>query len=240
MCTLSWWCAQDCYGVFFNRDESVRRSAALPPELREQGSLTYLSPLDPDGGGTWIFVNGAGLIGCLLNNYQAPFNAPDPISRGLLLLSLAGHRTAAAAGREVEQAEHGRYSGFHLLLYQDGNTRLYNWDGNTLTQRRGSEIQPPLISSGFRPEEVAAYRQEKFRLEVLPVDGSYPDRMQEFHNFHDHHLPAYSPLMVRSAARTVSQSRVTVEPRRISFSYRAVEPDRQFQPAILTTLNRDS
>ena len=240
MCTLSWWHTIYSYGVFFNRDESVKRSLAEPPAVRQQDGLTYLSPSDPDGGGTWIFANRAGLIGCLLNNYQAPFKAAHPVSRGLLLNSLAGQTSAAAAATRVEQADHLSYSGYHLFLFSGETMLLYNWDGRNLVQQSGGEIERPLTSSGFRPEEVAAYRQEKFRLEVLPEDAFYPDRLQDFHSAHDERFPAHSPLMVRSDARTVSQSRVSVEPQRISFSYRAVEEHRAIQPAILTTLSRDS
>ncbi|RZW26226.1 MAG: hypothetical protein EX260_01565, partial [Desulfobulbaceae bacterium] len=110
MCTLSWWHTERAYGVFFNRDESIRRSVAEPPAARKQDGLVHLSPHDPDGGGTWIFANRAGLIGCLLNNYQAPFKALQPVSRGLLLRSLAGQPAVAAAADAVEQMDHLSYS----------------------------------------------------------------------------------------------------------------------------------
>lgn len=240
MCTLSWWRTEESWGVFFNRDESLRRSVAQPPAPREEDGVAYLAPLDPDGGGTWIFVNRAGLIGCLLNNYQAPFKAEHPISRGLLLRSLAGQASTVAAAEAVEEAEHARYSGFHLFLFNGETTLLYNWDGKRLTRQSGSELSRPLTSSGFRPEEVAAYRKNRFSQRVLPEDAAFIDRLEEFHSFHDERLPAHSPLMVRSEARTVSQSRVAVDRQRVSFDYRAVEPHRRIQPAILTTLDRDS
>lgn len=239
MCTLSWWHTKLSYGVFFNRDESVKRSVAEPPAVREQEGVAYVSPCDPDGGGTWIFANRAGLIGCLLNNYQAPFKAENPISRGLLLRSLAGHPAIAAASEAVENVDHLRYSGFHLFLFDAETTLLYNWDGKCLHRQDGSEINRPLTSSGFRPLEVDAYRKEKFRLEVLPEDESYVDRLQDFHSAHDERFAPHSPLMVRSDARTVSQSRVTMETQQISFSYRAVYEHRAIQPATLTTLSRE-
>ena len=239
MCTLSWWHTKQSYGVFFNRDESVKRSVAEPPAVRDQDDLEYVSPRDPDGGGTWIFVNRAGLIGCLLNNYQAPFKAANPISRGLLLKSLAGRPTIAAAAEAVEHVDHLSYSGFHLFLFDAETTLLYNWDGRNLEQQSGAEIDRPLTSSGFRPREVDAYRKEKFRLEVLPEDESFVGRLQDFHTAHDEHFAPHSPLMVRSDARTVSQSRVVVETQQISFSYRAVYEHRAIQPATLTTLSRE-
>lgn len=202
--------------------------------------MDYLSPLDPDGGGTWIFVNRAGLIGCLLNNYQAPHKAENPISRGLLLVSLAGCPTLHAAAEAVEQVDTVRYSGFHLFLYDGESVQLYNWDGKSLFKTPEAQITCPLTSSGYQPKEVAAYRREQYRLQVEPEDGNHLARIKHFHNFHDERVPAHSPLMVRSDARTVSQSRVVVEPHQIDFSYRAVERNRKFQPAILATLNRDS
>lgn len=240
MCTLSWWHTKKSYGVFFNRDESIRRSAAEPPSVKEQDGLSYLSPHDPDGGGTWIFANRAGLIGCLLNNYQAPFKAENPVSRGLLLRSLAGHPSVAPAAEALKQKNHPSYSGFHLLLFDGETMLLYNWDGRNLEQQRGTELDRPLTSSGFRPEEVDAYRKKKFRLEVLPEDDSFFDRLQDFHSAHDEHFAPHSPLMVRSDARTVSQSRVAVEPHLISFSYRAVHENRAIQPVTKTTLSRES
>jgi hypothetical protein len=240
MCTLSWWRTEHSFGVFFNRDESVGRSEAEPPASREQDGLDYLSPRDPDGGGTWIFANRAGLIGCLLNNYQASFKAAHPISRGLLLRSLAGRRTVAAAAAAVENADHLSYSGFHLFLIDAETMLLCSWDGRDLVRQSGAEIVRPLTSSGFRPAEVAGYREEKFRLEVLPEDEFYLDRLQDFHSAYDPRFPAHSPLMVRSEARTVSQSKVFVEPQLISFSYRSVLENRAIQPATLTTLSRDS
>jgi len=239
MCTLSWWQKPGCYGVFFNRDESVRRSAAQPPGICQEGGATYICPLDPDGGGTWIFANRAGVIGCLLNNYSVPHKAKNPVSRGLLLKSLARYGTIPAAVEALEDADLASYSGFHLFLFSDTATLLYNWGGDRLSRQSGSQISRPLTSSGYRYEEVAAYRREQFRLQVDPESADYLQSLEEFHNYHDERLPAHSPLMVRSDARTVSQSRVSVEPNQISFSYRAVDLSRRPQSALLTTLSRD-
>ena len=240
MCTLSWWHKPGCYGVFFNRDESVRRSAARPPAIWEEGGTTYLCPLDPDGGGTWIFANRAGIIGCLLNNYEVPHKADNPVSRGLLLKSLARYETIAATAEALEEVELTSYSGFHLFLFSGGAPLLYNWDGDRLSRQSGSQVSCPLTSSGYRYEEVAAYRRQQFRLQVDPESADCIKNIEYFHNYHDERWPAHSPLMVRADARTVSQSRVSVEPKQICFSYRTVDLSRKPQSAILTTLSRDA
>lgn len=240
MCTLSWWQKPGCYGVLFNRDESVRRSAAQPPGIWEEGGTTYLCPLDPDGGGTWIFANRAGIIGSLLNNYAVPHKAEHPVSRGLLLKSLARYETISAAAEALEEVGLASYSGFHLFLFSGGAALLYNWDGESLIRQSGSQISCPLTSSGYRYEEVAAYRRAQFGLQVDPEGTDYIKNLQDFHSYHDERWPAHSPLMVRADARTVSQSRVSVEPKQISFSYRTVDLSRKPQSALLTTLSRDA
>ena len=101
MCTLSWVYHSKGYRLLFTRDEGRGRSPALPPEIRsadpiearehsygtaeemdsarshigspatQNRDLKYLAPRDPDGGGTWILVNAAGVTICLLNHYSA-------------------------------------------------------------------------------------------------------------------------------------------------------------------------
>lgn len=239
MCTLSWWQHEHSYGVLFNRDESRQRSAAQPPRLRERHDISYLSPLDPDGGGTWIWVNQAGIIGCILNNYAAPGPNHEPVSRGLLLDSLARHTSLAALEEAVKEIDCGAYRGFHLFGCDSMELVMYSWDGSHLGRKDGDELSCPVTTSGYRPEEVVGFRQELFGRQVGPDSPGYPEKLEQFHRYHDEEFPAHSPLMVRSDARTVSLSRVWVEEELITFSYRAVAENRQLQPSTTTVLGRD-
>jgi len=69
MCTLTWRRgSKETVEVFFNRDEKKTRSRAEPPGERfDANGVRYLSPLDPESGGTWMLVNERGLVVCLLN-----------------------------------------------------------------------------------------------------------------------------------------------------------------------------
>jgi len=75
-----------------NRDELASRSPAHPPRLMSRAGLKLVYPLDPDGGGSWISANSAGVAMMLLNNFEAEVgvpSAPEPVSRGLVVKALA-------------------------------------------------------------------------------------------------------------------------------------------------------
>ena len=241
MCTLSWWQQQDSCGVFFNRDESVKRSPADPPALFQRPGCRYLSPLDPDGGGTWIWVNGFGIIGCILNNYAASSRAArNPVSRGVLLKSLACHGSVSAAAGAVEDADHRRFRGFYLFLYDGCSAVLCSWDGERFSTRRGKQITSPLTTSGYLPEEVSGYRKQLYRKQVTGATGDQVDRLERFHSSHNPERPAHSVLMARAEARTVSCSRISVGRELISFAYAEVSARQELGPSILTTMDREA
>ncbi len=241
MCTLSWWRTNGSYGVLFNRDESIRRLEADPPAVHQKGTCSYLSPTDPDGGGTWIWVNHHGLIGCILNNYSVPDPMQHtPVSRGLLLASLAGHDCLAS----VEDALTGniydfrQYRGFHLFFYEGLHCLLLSWDTIALKNRSGDALQPPITTSGFSPDEVIGYRLDLYHREVIEGPGNHVDNLIRFHRQHDPGRPAHSVLMARAEARTVSQSCIEVGQRQILFSYAAVGPDQRLGQPLISRLDR--
>ncbi len=244
MCTLSWWRKEQTYGVLFNRDESVNRSAALPPAIHNDEGCRYICPIDPDGGGTWAWVNEAGLIGCILNNYSAPVGENKKISRGLLLTSLAASGSIAAIEALVDGLDCSRYRGFHLFLFDGSSVELYSWDGAVLGKKSGDQLSPPLTTSGFRPREVVSFREELWRQSARwDTAGTQhadadSDRLARFHCYHHPDFPAYSPLMQRADARTVSQSRISVEARQIRFAYTEVD-NLQLGPLHVTMVDRE-
>ena len=209
MCTLTWWREDDRYGVRFNRDESVRRSVALPPSIREAEGCRYICPVDPDGGGTWIWVNETGVVACVLNNYTAIENSPaGPISRGILLSSLAPAVSVSGLERRMERVDCGRYRGFFLFGCDGENTVLFSWDGAALTKQPAPSC--PVTTSGFLPAEVTAYRVKQYRDQVTDGSGPLPQKLASYHQTHAPDFPAHSVLMARPDARTVSLSAIVV------------------------------
>lgn len=241
MCTLTWWENDNAYGVLFNRDESRKRGVAEPPAVRAAGETSYICPIDPDGGGTWIWVNQHGVIGCILNNYvQHSGSAPaDPVSRGQLLASFSHHKSVSSVEQALRDLDCNAYRGFYMAVFAAQSKFMADWNGRDFTITPADELRPPWTTSGYLPEEVVAYRNEYFHHQVLEQPGNYQENLVRFHGHHNPDLPAHSLLMSRDDARTVSQSRIVVEQKQINFTYATVAEDLCLQPFFQTTLTRD-
>jgi hypothetical protein len=121
MCTVAFLPIPDGgYLIGHNRDESRRRARGLPPSRGRRRGRAFLAPRDPDGGGTWLGVNEAGLTLSVLNAAEPdPSRLPAvPPSRGrvawdLLHLESAG---AIAAHLERTKAELLGVRAFHLVV----------------------------------------------------------------------------------------------------------------------------
>lgn len=240
MCTVSWWRNGDDYGVLFNRDESRRRLEAEPPATRHLGPCAYISPIDRDAGGTWIWVNQHGVTSCILNNYpRLESSVSNPVSRGLLLKSLADLDSAEKIRRELAAAELPLYRAFFILAFDKHSLEQISWDGEMLLNLRNDEVSCPLTTSGFRPEEVISYRRELFGRRFGRSPNPCHKDLAAYQSEYDPRMPAHSVLMARDDARTVSQSHVHVTGNSVMFSYYSVSEDNQLQPVNSKTLSRE-
>lgn len=215
------------------------RLEAMPPARFEVSGISYLSPVDSEGGGTWIWINTEGVIGCLLNNYAVKKAGPvDPVSRGLLLKSLAGHQHTESLIHAVSTADLRMFKGFLIFTMDRQGHRLVTWDCDTLRIREKSEINRPITSSGYLPEEIVAHRRSLYRSRFATVALPSSDELFCYHTLHDPALPAHSVLMCRPEARTVSLSRIFVEPETVKFSYGTVSEQCRLNDMTTRTLNR--
>lgn len=232
MCTVSWRIDTDGYEVLFNRDELRSRADALPPRrqlAQDEASgrgIDFLAPTDPQGGGTWMLVNAAGLTLCLTNGYRRPDeDEADWRSRGLLVLDLAACRDP----QEVEAGvaalvERHPYRSFSLLALTPGRTpRGWRWDGRGTSTLRPFEPTPPLSSSSFDATGAETVRRQLFA--SLPPQPS-SDELLSLHRAHDGGASALTPCMHRSQARTVSLTRVVVDPDAVHIAYAPGPPCR--------------
>lgn len=237
MCTLTWQAmAGRGYEVVFSRDEQRTRPIAEAPRYRTAGKRLVVAPLDPQGGGTWIFANERGITGCILNRYDednrpAPDSSVPVISRGRLLLGLA-----AAEGRQeiVDAIGQGVASGCYRpfilwVMLPWGGATIWVWDGATLAENPA----PPegiLATSAYNGPSVRRSREAAYavRLPRLDLDG--------FHRAQGVQADAHSVRMSRPDARTVSLTRVRLDGDTVRMDYAPREGDGGFAETRTVTL----
>lgn len=221
MCTLTWALGPDGFDLFFNRDEALTRQRALPPTVTERDGLSVAAPTDADAGGTWIAVNSRGLALCLLNGYSVTDGGrAAPVSRGLLVSSLASAPTCADAARRVRSLQLKQYRSFHLVAFEPGQAPLQvSWDGRSLGARSLRDTDRPLSSSSLDPAGASENRRDLLR--GLERAGGRLEAA-DLEAFHRGHLPvagAQSVCMHRDDAHTVSLTHVSVSPDSVLLHY---------------------
>ena len=88
MCTISFIPNLQGFYLGVNRDESLRRPAALPPETHRTGNRCSIYPSELSGG-TWIGVNDLGLALALINWHPVPTRQENRVvSRGVVVRTL--------------------------------------------------------------------------------------------------------------------------------------------------------
>lgn len=236
MCTASWRHAADGFELHFNRDESVRRGRARPPEPLEVEGVRALAPIDADAGGTWLGVNEHGLAVALLNAWDLRDDPREPRSRGLLVRDLLAAADVRGAVARLAREDLARYRGFTLLFLAPGGAAgVRHWDGRAL-----GELPPerPLASSSLDGGRARNERRALFAR--LAGDGPEPSReaLERFHASHEPERGPWSPCMHRLEAATVSASQVRVDARAVGLRYADGPPCESAFGAWLTLARR--
>ncbi len=225
MCTMTWFVNEGGYELFFNRDERLTRSRALPPSvqasadsLQEQG-VTYISPTDSDAGGTWIASNEYGVTVCLLNHYQFEQieSYKNWVSRGEIVREFSRITELSQAELLFKDMVLDDYRAFRMfIITPNGENRLFVWDGHLARIERN--VTKPKSSSSVDAKNVKAQRKQLFSdLNLADSKSS-----QDYINYHSSHTPDRSKnsvCMHREDAQTVSMSHVTVTPEQVAFRY---------------------
>ncbi|OUS07956.1 hypothetical protein A9Q81_01010 [Gammaproteobacteria bacterium 42_54_T18] len=243
MCTLSWTRNQESYQIFFNRDEQRSRSPAEPPKCIEHNGVPVLLPLDPDGGGSWISVNGHGLSLCLLNFYQGTVPGKRLISRGQLLRSLAHAENIDSLNNKILTTDLSHYAPFTLVAFQitqdqqQSQEKMFQWDGEDIHR---SQPENMITSSSVKFDEVSKQRQKLYIQKVSspPCADTNTDKHISFHACHGEKKNHRSVCMHREDARTVSFSHILVTNNHVEFNYHNDSPCESPSPDTKSSLLR--
>jgi hypothetical protein len=177
-------------------------------------------PIDPEGGGTWIGANDAGLV-CVLLNASGTASVPAAaLSRGTIIPPLLGCRGLEAVLMEARRLSPERYRPFRLLV-ADRREFMECWTANGRLELRREPLREAIMrsSSALGDAVVAGPRSELFRT----MFGTASDPVAAQDLFHVHQWrgrEAISVRMHRADAQTVSHTVVEVRKRSVSVTYR--------------------
>lgn len=118
------------YGLVIaaNRDERLDRGGEVPRLLSERPPVFGGS--DPKAGGTWLAVNGWGMVCAVTNRPRREAPEGEVRSRGLLCLEAARQKSPIAVADMVGYAlEHDSYDGFNLFCATQSAGSCFYFDG---------------------------------------------------------------------------------------------------------------
>lgn len=211
MCTLTGVRQGGTLQVVCSRDESPLRPRAIPPRESRVGGVSTLTPIDPQGGGTWLGVNAAGLVIAILNMSHPHVPAAGRESRGIIIPSLLEHARAVDALAAARSIDARRFRGFRLAIIDLDGLHIILGDGERIEHIR-HDADPAawcLASSGLGDAVVEPPRQALFRDLVV----TSRDRLAAQRAYHEHRWPECPHLSVdmdRGEARTVSVTSVEI------------------------------
>ena len=229
MCTLTWWReSAGSYEVYFNRDERKTRAMAEPPRLREREGVSFLAPIDPDGGGTWMLVNERGLLVCLLNRWHEEAEGIMPArSRGQVVMEMAALENVPAVEERLRLEELEGVWPFRIVGFDPVGERSWTWNGRELTVDRIPEL--PLCSSSFHYAEVRIARRRRFQ-ELCCAQRMGSDLLGLYHSDTEDNPSPFTPRMLRSDAQTMSRSSVRVRNGNVTWTYLEERPELTGEP----------
>lgn len=98
-----------------NRDEMAARPS-LPPAAHWPDRPAVVAGRDALAGGTWLGLNGAGVVAAVMNRVGSLGPAPGKASRGALPLMALDHADAEAGAAAVAGLDGSAYRPFNLLV----------------------------------------------------------------------------------------------------------------------------
>ena len=213
--------------VTSNRDELRLRPAALSPRIYDLDGRLAAFPLDPQGGGTWVGVNDAGLIVALLNRNDTPRTTDTPRSRrprsrGLIARDLLRHGSVSDALATAARLDPTAFEPFRIVTVRSGLAGTATSDSERITCKQHA-LEGPLMftSSSLGDDLVERPRRRLFERLVAGRARDWLDGQIRFHRHQWSRHPEISVRMARADAMTVSQTVVEVARRGSGLLYEA-------------------
>lgn len=224
MCTLTWRADDDGLELRFNRDELHTRQPALEPRAHHRGGRAWLAPIDPEGGGTWIGVNDAGLALALLNGYLPCDQAHSKwTSRGRLVDALLDCASTSEVEARVRATDLSTLKSFTLWAHAGGAARIVRWDRTRIVVETQQHCVTPLCSSARDPLGAQRDREALFQ-RLVSSNPQEAGAWERFHRSHEPQVGPTSPCMHRDDAETQSHTLIRVLPTSVELHYTPAAP----------------
>lgn len=198
--------------LFCNRDERRTRLPASPPQIHDLSGQRALFPRDPQGGGTWIGVNDAGVVVALLNRRPAISTSGGlpRRSRGLIVLELLRCASLEQAITATKALDTELFEPFSAVMLQGQQLAVATSCGTgTIDWCQQSLAAPELFTSSSLGDSVAGPpRQRLFERLVLRGPAGWLEGQTRFHDHQWPHRPEISVRMERADALTVSRTQI--------------------------------
>jgi hypothetical protein len=194
-----------------NRDERRARSTALPPRVHDLGEMDAIFPVDPEGTGTWLGCNAAGLAVALLNAHTARRAGDGPTrSRGLIVRELLRRPSLAQAVTHAARLDPRDFAAFQVVILQGRRVAVVASDSVSIAQRASEIVNAPLLftSSSLGDGLVTPPRRRLFDRLVLWASHGWLAGQARFHDHQWTARPEISIRMERADALTVSRTAV--------------------------------
>ncbi|MEM9469270.1 MAG: NRDE family protein [Pseudomonadota bacterium] len=208
MCTLTIHINVGRTLVTMNRDEQRSRPVEHAPYLWEKHNI--LAPQDTKAGGTWIAMNDASLIACLLNGYRADDTDKAFKTRGEIIPYILSQPEPSKAMRNLD---YKGYGSFHLILIDHNIVKTYSWDGKDIKISEWPNQEWYFFtSSSFKQTEVQQIRRDRFKT-WLEEGALFQGFLPTIHCQREDEKPAHSVLMSRDDActKSITQFEITAK-----------------------------
>ena len=240
-----------------NRDEMLDRPWR-PPARHWPDRTDVVAGLDELGGGTWMGLNDAGVVACVLNRHGTLGPAADKRSRGELVLEALDHADARDAAEALSQLDPNAYRPFNLVIADNrdawwlaltaprqesgagvraepippGLSMLTAGDLNAPTDERISLFQPRLVAAAVPDPDAGDWADWRALLAAGPGQDPEGKSAMCFHTEFEYgsYGTSSSSLMALPAVATVLAS----TPKRPIWLFASIAPEyTSFRPVDL-------
>ena len=218
MCTVTVHQSATATQVTMNRDEMRDRGPELPPIVRRDDTLLWVTPVDSVSKGSWMGINTHGVVACLLNLYmpgdRTRTGNGGRASRGSIVPSILKLGSFdATCNWLTHHFDPSNHPSFSVVITTQGKGRAFSWIPGAASFTQDSIDEPwwMTTSSSWRTAEVLAWRQARFeawREEGEPWIGWLP----RFHLLQPEGREEWAPLMQRETTCTRSITQASMDP----------------------------